>query len=158
MGTMDIMEVMVIKAATTLLTFLILTFQNIIIPMEVMPFHFMVELLSLSTLVIRTLLIITDTTDITNMVHFQKDILLTLIFMGFKTMDLMSIIAIWMLSLLVTSWVQHVILLDYAVMQRNQDSKLFLDLISQVLLFMENKMLDLKLELMDKILLSQDSM
>lgn len=103
MGTMDIMEVMVIKAATTLLTFLILTFQNIIIPMEVMPFHFMVELLSLSTLVIRTLLIITDTTDITNMVHFQKDILLTLIFMGFKTMDLMSIIAIWMLSLLVTS-------------------------------------------------------
>jgi hypothetical protein len=158
MGTMDIMEVMVIKAATTLLTLLILTFQNIIIPMEVMPFHFMVELLSLSTLVIRTLLIITDTTDITNMVHFQKDILLTLIFMGFKTMDLMSIIAIWMLSLLVTSWVQHVILLDYAVMQRNQDSKLFLDLISQVLLFMENKMLDLKLELMDKILLSQDSM
>jgi hypothetical protein len=103
MGTMDIMEVMVIKAATTLLTFLILTFQNIIIPMEVMPFHFMVEQLSLSTLVIRTLLIITDTTDITNMVHFQKDILLTLIFMGFKTMDLMSIIAIWMLSLLVTS-------------------------------------------------------
>jgi hypothetical protein len=103
MGTMDIMEVMVIKAATTLLTLLILTFQNIIIPMEVMPFHFMVELLSLFTLVIRTLLIITDTTDITNMVHFQKDILLTLIFMGFKTMDLMSIIAIWMLSLLVTS-------------------------------------------------------
>lgn len=103
MGTMDIMEVMVIKAATTLLTFLILTFQNIIIPMEVMPFHFMVELLSLSTLVIRTLLIITDTTDITNMVHFQKVILHILIFMGFKTMDLMSIIAIWMLSLLVTS-------------------------------------------------------
>jgi hypothetical protein len=103
MGTMDIMEVMVIKTATTLLTFLILTFQNIIIPMEVMPFHFMVEQLSLSTLVIRTLLIITDTTDITNMVHFQKVILHTLIFMGFKTMDLMSIIAIWMLSLLVTS-------------------------------------------------------
>lgn len=103
MGTMDIMEVMVIKAATTLLTLLILTFQNIIIPMEVMPFHFMVELLSLSTLVIRTLLIITDTTDITNMVHFQKVILHTLIFIGFKTMDLMSIIAIWMLSLLVTS-------------------------------------------------------